>query len=86
MELFCRLFVQLKTTWDAMEGFLLEERYLVLQPEFVFMDAETKDFFFLYYPEEPEEDPVHLLQGLIPSARAFAMVPASAPEPAQDLV
>lgn len=61
MELLCRLFVQLKTTWDAMEDFLLEERYLVLQPEFVFMDAETKDFFFLYYPEEPEEDYLYRL-------------------------
>lgn len=61
MELLCRLFVQLKTTWDALEGFLLEERYLVLHPEFVFMDAEIKEFFFLYYPEEPEEDYLYRL-------------------------
>lgn len=61
MELLCRLFVQLKTTWDVMSGFLLEERYLVLKPEFVFMDVETKEFSFLYYPEEPEEDHIILL-------------------------
>lgn len=60
MELLCSLFVQLKTTWNAMAGFLLEERFLVLRPEFIFMDAETKEFSFLYYPEEPEED--YLLQ------------------------
>lgn len=56
MELLCRLFVQLKTTWDAMSGFLLEEKYLVLRPEFIFMDVETKEFSFLYYPEAPEDD------------------------------
>lgn len=55
-ELLCRLFARLKMTWDAMSGFLLEERFLVLHPEYVFMDAETKEFFFLYFPQEPEED------------------------------
>lgn len=61
MELLSRLFMQLKTTWDAISGFLLEERYLILKPEFVFMDVETKEFAFLYYPEEATEDYVFLL-------------------------
>ena len=61
MEILCRLFVQLKSTWDAMAGYLLEEKHLVLYPEFIFMDVETKEFSFLYYPEEPEADYITLL-------------------------
>lgn len=61
MAFLCRLFIQLKTTWDAMASFLLEEKYLVLMPEYVFMDVETKEFSFLYYPEETEEDNITLL-------------------------
>lgn len=61
MELLCCFFVQLKTTWDAMSGYLLEEKYLVLVPEYVFMDVETKEFSFIYFPEEPEEDYITLM-------------------------
>ena len=61
MELLSSLFARLKMTWDAMSGFLLEERFLVLRPEYVFMDVETKEFFFLYFPHEPEEDYLYSL-------------------------
>jgi len=61
MELLCRLFAQLKITWDTLSGFLLEERFLVLRPEYIFMDVETKEFFFLYFPQEPEEDYLYSL-------------------------
>lgn len=49
-------FVRLKMTWEGMSKFLLNERYLVLHPEYIFLDAETETFSFLYYPFEPEEN------------------------------
>lgn len=61
MELLCKLFVQLKMVWNGMSGFLLEEKCLLLKPEFIFVDVETGDFSFLYYPFEPEEDYMRIL-------------------------
>lgn len=49
-------FVQLKMTWKGMSKFLLNENRLVLCPEYIFADAETESFSFLYYPFEQEEN------------------------------
>lgn len=49
-------FVQLKMTWEGMSKFLLNESCLVLRPEYIFLDAETESFSFLYYPFETEEN------------------------------
>lgn len=50
-----RIFMQLKIVWERMSEFLLNENNLVLGPEYVYIDVETKELLFLYYPGEPEE-------------------------------
>ncbi len=35
---------------DSMSEYLLEERFLILEPEYIYMDLETEQLFFLYYP------------------------------------
>ena len=40
---------------DAMAEYLLEERCLILKPEYIYMDLETEQLFFLYYPFAEEE-------------------------------
>ncbi len=54
-------FVQLKTAWDNMSRFLLEEKYLVLNPEYIFTDIESDELFFLYYPFITEENHIKQL-------------------------
>jgi hypothetical protein len=49
-------FMQLQRVLEGISRYLLDERYLMLKPEFIFMDIETKELSFLYYPFEPEED------------------------------
>ena len=56
MEFLSRLFVQLKTTWDNMSRFLLEEQYLVLNPKYIYTDIESGELLFLYYPFISEEN------------------------------
>lgn len=50
------LFRQLKRVWEGISKFLLDESCLILKPEFVFADVETKELSFLYYPFEAEEN------------------------------
>ena len=47
---------------DSMSEYLLEERFLILEPEYIYMDLETEQLFFLYYPfqEEREEETRYL--------------------------
>ena len=40
---------------DSMSEYLLEERFLILKPEYIFMDLETEQLFFLYYPFSEEK-------------------------------
>ena len=48
---------------DSMSEYLLEERCLVLKPEYIYMDLETEQLFFLYYPfQEEEEGEIKYLQ------------------------
>ena len=39
---------------DSMAEYLLEERFLILEPEYIYMDLETEQLFFLYYPFQEE--------------------------------
>lgn len=50
-----KLFVQLKMTWEEMCRYLLDESGLVLCPEYIYVDVETGDMLFLYYPFASEE-------------------------------
>lgn len=56
MKTLRNFFIQLKMTWEGMSKFLLNESCLVLRPEYIFLDAETESFSFLYYPFETEEN------------------------------
>ena len=48
------LFMQLKLVNDMLLNYLLDGSCLLLLPEYIFQDLETKEFYFLYYPD-PEE-------------------------------
>lgn len=41
---------------DSMSEYLLEERFLILAPEYIYMDLETEQLFFLYYPFQEEKE------------------------------
>ncbi len=56
MEFLSRLLHGLQMTREKMAGYLLTESCLLLKPEFVFMDMESGEFFFLYFPFEAEEN------------------------------
>ena len=56
-----QLFVQLKTVWERMSGFLLNEGNLLLGPEYIYEDVETKELSFLYYPCEPDKKYISVL-------------------------
>jgi len=49
-----QFFLGLKLLNDTLQKYLLDDRGLVLCPEYIFRDLETEEFFFLYYPEEHE--------------------------------
>lgn len=40
---------------DVMAEYLLEEACLILEPEYIYMDLETEQLFFLYYPLSEDE-------------------------------
>ncbi len=54
MEQLKKFFLQLKLVNDSLQKFLLDASCLILQPEYIFQDIETGEYFFLYYPD-PEE-------------------------------
>lgn len=45
-----KLLLQLRITWEEMSRYLLEESGLVLLPEYIYVDVETGEMLFLYYP------------------------------------
>lgn len=55
------LFMQLKTVWERMSGFLLNERNLLLGPEYIYEDVETRELSFLYYPGQAEGNGIRAL-------------------------
>lgn len=50
------LLENIKQALDELESFLLDSRCLLLMPEYIYMEPETKQYFFLYYPCAEEED------------------------------
>ncbi len=50
------LLEHIKETLDELDHFLLDGRCLLLNPEYIFTEPETREYFFLYYPcmEETE--------------------------------
>lgn len=54
MEQIQKFFIQLKVVSDILQKYLLDESCLILQPEYIFQDIATGEYFFLYYPD-PEE-------------------------------
>lgn len=50
-----KLFVALRGMMGALEGYLLNMDGLLLVPEFVFMDIETMEYSFIYYPREDRQ-------------------------------
>lgn len=51
-----QLFIKLKKVWGELSKYLLDEKNLVLLPEYIYIDIETKEMRFLYYPFEQEEN------------------------------
>lgn len=47
-----KLFRSLRGMMDALEQYLLNMDGLLLAPEFVYMDMETMEYSFVYYPQE----------------------------------
>ena len=54
MEQIKKFFIQLKVISDILQKYLLDGSCLVLQPDYIFQDIATGEYFFLYYPD-PEE-------------------------------
>lgn len=53
---FYQLIFSLKGAVKKMEAYLLEPENLTLCPEFMFLDIDTKEMSFLYYPYSKEND------------------------------
>lgn len=53
---FYQLIFSLKRAVKKMEAYLLEPENLMLCPEFMFLDIDTKEMFFLYYPYSEDYD------------------------------
>lgn len=49
------IFRQLQLLGESISKFLLNESCLILNPEYIYVDVETEELFFLYYPFEVEE-------------------------------
>ncbi len=50
-----RLFECIKEALTELDHYLLNSRCLILQPEYIFANPETEEYFFLYYPQDTEE-------------------------------
>ncbi len=51
-RLLSKFFVQLKMVWENLSRYLLDEKNLLLNPEYIYVDVETQELFFIYYPCE----------------------------------
>ncbi len=54
MEQLCRFFLQLKRVNEHLQKYLLDSSCLILQPEYIFQNIESGEFYFLYYPDSEE--------------------------------
>lgn len=65
MEQLRKFFIQLKVVNDMLQKYLLDGSCLVLQPEYVFQNIATGEYFFLYYPDPEEESLLKLIDFFI---------------------
>ncbi len=54
MEQLCRFFLQLKRVNEHLQKYLLDSSCLILQPEYIFQNIESGEFYFLYYPDSEQ--------------------------------
>lgn len=59
------LFEYIKEALDELDNYLLNSRGLLLQPEYIFRNPETEEYFFLYYPYYEEEGYMPLAEFLV---------------------
>lgn len=50
------LFEQIGEASRELENFMLDSRCLVLHPEHIYVEPETEEYFFLYYPDYAESE------------------------------
>lgn len=50
------LFEHMQEALCELENYMLDSRRLILQPEYIFVEPQTEEFYFLYYPHYVEED------------------------------
>lgn len=65
MEQIQKFFIQLKVVSDILQKYLLDESCLMLQPEYIFQDIATGEYFFLYYPDPRKENLPQLMDFFI---------------------
>ncbi|MBR6770418.1 MAG: FHA domain-containing protein [Lachnospiraceae bacterium] len=73
IEQLIQLFGQMGEVSKLLEKFLLDSRCLVLNPEYIYVEPETEEYFFVYYPpyqemENREEDQTMLAEFLVERA------------------
>lgn len=51
----CHLFEQIRDVFLELEKYLLDSRCLILDPDYIYGDPETGEFYFLYYPQSMAE-------------------------------
>ena len=64
----CNIFENIKRTCDNLSRYLLSGSELILEPEYVYMDIDSKECYFLYYPfyeNEKENNIASLLAYLL---------------------
>lgn len=52
------LFEHMQEALSELENYMLDSRRLVLQTEYIFVEPETEEFYFLYYPHYVESDDI----------------------------
>lgn len=65
MEQLCNFFMQMKRVNERLQKYLLDSSCLVLRPEYIFLDMESGEYSFLYYPDPEEGKFSELLDFLI---------------------
>lgn len=61
-EVLHHFFKQLKLANDMIQKYLLDDKGLVLCPEYIFQELETGEISFLYYPEDRENGLAELME------------------------
>lgn len=51
----CHLFEQIRDVFLELEKYLLDSRCLILDPDYIYGNPETGEFYFLYYPQSITE-------------------------------